>query len=62
MALIECPNCTREFSEGSPALRDGAFFTCPYCQAEVTITMTWTIPPGQQRKLPPVQHMPLRAA
>jgi hypothetical protein len=59
---ILCPNCNQHFEDDMPAIHDGAYFACPICEAEVTITMTWTIPPGHQRKLPPLSEAPPRAA
>jgi hypothetical protein len=55
MLRIECPNCHRTLTEDISLLTDGTFFICPQtdCQAEVTITMTWVMPPDHSY-IPPV--------
>jgi uncharacterized paraquat-inducible protein A len=50
---ILCPNCNQRFEDDMPALSDGAFFICPRCEAEVTVTMTWTVPSGAGPEPPP---------
>jgi uncharacterized paraquat-inducible protein A len=44
MLTIECPNCHTRFDDDMPVLSDEAFFECPACDAEITITMTWKPP------------------
>lgn len=42
--IIKCPNCSKQFADDAPVLEDGADYTCPNCDSEITITMTWESP------------------
>jgi uncharacterized paraquat-inducible protein A len=58
MLRLLCPNCGQTFDDDMPTLSDGAFFVCPGCDAEITVTFTWK---GPEVEAPPAQAPPAAA-